>query len=275
MNVGNKQWQRVALKFTDGDNYIMSIVLKDDSMVLNTADTVDTVISPVMPYDSLIMAGNQDMETSFRLRRYGDVMSQVTLTGPWTFNQPGFKADGSALAYFDVDVSQQIPRTLLVTGKFNKGARIAGISFDNPNQLKSFYVERGSGASGSGFPSNRFIPVWAGAAIGDAAKGLTMDSEPEGALTLFISGDESGTRWGVVYNGMIKSIAKDTTYALSTSIGRTRIGGSSAQPTGAAIAAHNIFAAASFSSILSDTDLLQMGSFMNDYAADMGAEMYE
>ena len=79
----------------------------------------------------------------------------------------------------------------------------------------------------------------------------------------------------MIYNGMMKSLAKDTTYTLSTAAGRTRIGGSSAQPTGAAIAAHGIYAAASFSELLTDEELLQMGNFMNNYAADMGATMYE
>ncbi|MGI1953440.1 hypothetical protein ACRRAQ_10425 [Klebsiella pneumoniae] len=253
----------------------MSIVLKDESMILNTAETVDTVVAPVMPYTSLIMSGNQDMATAFRLRRYGDVISQVVLNGPWTFSQPGFKADGSALAYFDVDETQQVPRTLLVTGLFNKGARIAGIAFGDPDTLKSFYVERGSGVSGSGFPSKNLIPVWSGAAIGTAGKQLAFDTEPDGALTLFISGDETGTRWGVIYNGIMKALAKDSTYALSTATGRTRIGGSSAQPTGSAIAAHGIYTAASYSRLLSDTELLQMGNFMNAYAEDMGATMYE
>ncbi|MDM4570276.1 hypothetical protein [Klebsiella michiganensis] len=253
----------------------MSIYLKDNSMILNTPETVDTVVAPVMPYTSLIMAGNQSLETAFRLRRYGNTLSQVTLNGPWSSNQPGFKADGTALAYFDVDVTQQVPRTLMVTGLFNKGARIAGIAFGDPDTLKSFYVERGSGVSGSGFPSKNFIPVWSGAAIGTAGKQLALDTEPDGALTLFISGDGTGTRWGVIYNGMMKSLAKDTTYTLSTAAGRTRIGGSSAQPTGSAIAAHGIYAAASFSELLTDDELLQMGNFMNSYASDMGATMYE
>lgn len=253
----------------------MSIYLKDNSMILNTPETVDTVVAPVMPYTSLIMAGNQSLETAFRLRRYGNTLSQVTLNGPWSANQPGFKADGTALAYFDVDVTQQVPRTLLVTGAFNKGARVAGIAFGDPDTLKSLYVERGSGLAGSGFPSRAFAPVWAGAAIGEGNKMITLDNEPDGALTLFISGDSTGARWGVIYNGVLKVLAKDTTYKLATSAGRTRIGGTSAQPTGAAVAAHGIYAAASFSELLTDDELLKMGNFMNSYAADMGATMYE
>ncbi|HBT4723567.1 TPA: hypothetical protein MB356_001274 [Klebsiella variicola subsp. variicola] len=253
----------------------MSIYLKDNSMILNTPETVDTVVAPVMPYTSLIMAGNQSLETAFRLRRYGNTLSQVTLNGPWSANQPGFKADGTALAYFDVDVTQQVPRTLMVTGTINKGGRFAGIGFDNPENLKALLIERGSGVSGSGFPSKNFIPVWAGAASGIAGKQLVLDREPDGALTLFISGDNTGTRWGVIYNGIMKALPKDTTYQLSATTGRTRIGGSSAQPTGGAIAAPTIYAAASFPRLLTDDELMQMADFMNGYAADMGAVMYE
>ncbi|MDX7091764.1 hypothetical protein [Klebsiella oxytoca] len=39
----------------------MSIYLKDNSMILNTPETVDTVVAPVMPYTSLIMAGNESL----------------------------------------------------------------------------------------------------------------------------------------------------------------------------------------------------------------------
>ena len=255
----------------------MSIIFRDNSLKLETAETVDTFVTdPAIAYSAVIMGGKPDQETAFRLRRYGNTLSQVALNGPWNLNGLGFKADGSATAYFDVDVTQQVPRTLFITGAFSKGSRIAGIAFGDPDTLKSFYVERGSGLAGSGFPSKNFIPVWSGAAIGTAGKQLSVDNEPDGALTLFIRGDTTGVSWGVVYNGVLKLLAKDTTYQLSNSAtGRTRVGGTSAQPTGAAVASHRIYAAASFPVLLSDDDVLQLGMFFNDYAKRLGATMYE
>ncbi|RLM12564.1 hypothetical protein BIY27_11410 [Gibbsiella quercinecans] len=251
----------------------MGIVLKDETMILSTVDTVDTVISPVPDYNALFLAGNSDYDDEFRMRLYGDLVGQLTLNGPWKIDNPGFKADGSAVAYFDLDVTQNVPRTALITGIFNKGAKIFGFGFDGTEAGKSLTVERGSGVTGSGYPSFRFVPGYEGKVFQAQERGIDMPSEPDGCLTLFISGDDTGAKFGVIYGGKMVT-NKTYAYPLSKTTGRTRVGGSSLQPDGNQTS-QRVLAGASFPRLLTDDELLTMGNYLNDYAADMGAVMYE